>query len=53
MPFAATWMDLEIIIRSELNQTEKNKYLRRSLIGGINKKICIKTFTKHKQTERF
>ena len=26
MPFAATWMDLEIIILSELNQTEKDKY---------------------------
>ena len=26
MPFAATWMDLEIIILSEVNQTEKNKY---------------------------
>ena len=26
MPFAATWMDLEIIIRSEVSQKEKNKY---------------------------
>ena len=26
MPFAATWMDLEIIILSEINQTEKDKY---------------------------
>ena len=26
MPFAATWMDLEIIIPSEVNQTEKDKY---------------------------
>ena len=24
MPFAATWMDLEIIIRSEVSQKEKN-----------------------------
>ena len=24
--FAATWMDLEIIILSEVNQTEKDKY---------------------------
>ena len=26
MLFAARWMDLEIIIQSEINQTEKNKY---------------------------
>ena len=25
MPFAATWMDLEIIILSEESQTEKDK----------------------------
>ena len=26
MSFAATWLDLEIIILSEVNQTEKDKY---------------------------
>jgi len=26
MPFAATWMDLEIAILSELSQIEKDKY---------------------------
>ena len=26
MSFAATWMNLEIIILSEVNQTEKHKY---------------------------
>ena len=26
MPFVATWMDLEIIILSEVSQTEKDKY---------------------------
>ena len=26
MPFAATWMDLEIIILSEIRQKEKDKY---------------------------
>ena len=26
MPFAATWMDLEILILSEVSQTEKDKY---------------------------
>ena len=27
MPFSATWMDLEIIILGEINQTEKGKYM--------------------------
>ena len=35
MPFAATWMDLEIIILSEVNQTEKDKYHMISLTSGI------------------
>ena len=35
MPFAATWMDLEIIILSEASQTEKDKYHMISLICGI------------------
>ena len=34
MPFAATWMDLEIIILSEVSETEKGKYMI-SLICGI------------------
>ena len=35
MPFIATWMDLEIIILSEVSQTEKDKYHMISLICGI------------------
>ena len=35
MPFAATWMDLEMIILSEVSQTEKHKYHMISLICGI------------------
>ena len=34
-PFEATWMDLEIIILSEVSQTEKDKYYIISLICGI------------------
>ena len=37
MPFAATWLDLEIIILSEVSQTEKDKYHMISLICGINR----------------
>ena len=35
MPFAATWVDLEMIILSEASQTEKDKYYMISLLGGI------------------
>ena len=35
MPCAATWMDLKIIILSEVSQTRKGKYHIISLICGI------------------
>ena len=35
MPFAATWMDLEMITLSEVSQTEKDKYQMISLPYGI------------------
>ena len=35
MPFAATWMDLEMVILSEVSQTEKDKYHMVSLKHGI------------------
>ena len=35
MPFAAIWMELEIIILSEVSQTEKDKYHMISLTCGI------------------
>ena len=35
MPFAATWVVLEIIILSEVSQIEKDEYHMISLICGI------------------
>ena len=35
MPFAAIWMDPEIMELSEINQTEKDKYHMISLICGV------------------
>ena len=37
LPFAATWMDLEGIMLSEMSQTEKDKYCMIALICGISK----------------
>ena len=35
VPFAATWIQLEIIILGEVSQKEKDKYHMISLIYGI------------------
>ena len=35
VPFAKTWMDLEIVIQSEVSQKEKNKYHMLTHIYGI------------------
>ena len=35
MPFAATWMDLEDIMLSEISQTKEDKYCITLLICGI------------------
>jgi len=45
MPFVATWMDLEIIILSEVSRTEKDKYritCMRNPIKMIQNNLCIK-----------
>ena len=46
LPFAATWIDLEIIIPSDISHTEKHKYHMISLICEIfYKKIQMNLFT--------
>ena len=48
MPLAATWMNLEMIILSEVSQMEKDKHHRLSLVCGIQKQIQMNLFTKQK-----
>ena len=49
IPFIATWMDLEIIILSEVSQTENDKYHRILLLCRLlRKKIQMNLFTKQK-----
>ena len=49
MPFAATWMELEIIILSEISQKEKDMI---SLICGISNMAQINLSTKQKDIHR-
>ena len=51
MPFAVTWIDLEIITLSEVSQTEKDSYHMISLTCAIKflKMIQMNLFTKQKQ----
>ena len=51
MPCAAAWMDLEIIILSEVSQTEKDKYHMISLIYGIENMTQVKLSMKQKHIE--
>ena len=45
LPFAATWVDLENNIISEVSQTEEDKYCMISLICGILKIIQMNLYT--------
>ena len=51
MPLAATWVDLEIIIRNEVNQKERGKYHMVLLIGTIHNVTQMNLFTKQKQSQ--
>ena len=48
--FGSTWMDLQVIILSEVSQIEKDKYYMISFICRIIKIIQMNLFTKQKQT---
>ena len=51
MPFAATWMDLDIFILSEVSQTEKDKYMNIIYMWNLKKKmIQMNLLTKQEQT---
>ena len=51
MPFAATWMDLEITILSEVSQTEKRQMsCDITYMWNLKKVIQRSLFTKQKQT---
>ena len=52
MPFAATWIDLEIIILSAESQKEKDKYHMISLICGISNMTQMNLFTKQNPSPR-
>ena len=52
VPFAETWVDLEIVILSELSQKEKNKYHILTHICGIQQNGTKNLFAKLKQRHR-
>ena len=49
MPFAATWMNLEIVILSEVSQTEKDKY-DIVYMWNLRKRVQMNLPTKQKQS---
>ena len=48
MPFAATWMELEMIILSDVSRKEKDKYHLISLTRGIKNMTQTNLLTKQK-----
>ena len=52
MSLATTWMDLKMIIQSEVNQKEKDKYHMMSVIHGISSMTQMNLSTRQKQIHR-
>ena len=50
MPFAATWIELEIIILSEVKSQRKRQIPYHLYVESLKKKIQMNLFTKQKQT---
>ena len=51
MPFAAIWMDLEIVILTEVSQTEKEKYCMASLYVESKKEWMIQVNLQNKDSQ--
>jgi len=51
IPFAATWMEIETLIITEISQKEKNRYHMTSLICGIYNMAWMKLSIEQKQTQ--
>ena len=52
MQFTATWMDIEIIVLSEVSQKQKVKHHMLSFICGIQNMTQMNLSTKQKETHR-
>ena len=52
MPIAATWMQTEVIVLSEVSQKEKDKYHMIALTCGIQNRAQMNLSTKQRQTHR-
>ena len=48
MSFAAAWMDLEMIVLSEVSQTQKDKYHYNLYMCSLKKMIQMNLFVKQK-----
>ena len=49
MPLAATWMQTESLLLSEVGQKEKDKYHKISLISGMEHKVQMNLSTEKKK----